>query len=91
MRLSILLAALLLSGCAVSDFGKATTGSAVYRYESVKADGSKCVLEITSARSVSGGDVDIDKDCQLKSRADDAGGAKEAINKIAEIIQGVAM
>lgn len=91
MKYLVILAALLLSGCAVSDFGRASSGSAIYRYESIKTDGSKCVLEITSARTVSGGDVDIDKDCQLKSRADDAGGAKEAINKIAEIVQGVAM
>lgn len=85
----VLLAALMLSGCAVSDFGKASSGGAVYRYESVKADGASCVLEITSARRVSGGDIDIDKDCQLKSRADDAGGARDALNKIAEIVQGV--
>ena len=89
MRVILVGLIFLLSGCAISDFGRASTGGAVYHYSSVKSDGSSCSLKITSARVVSGGNIKIDKDCQLESEADDAGGAKEALNKISEIITTV--
>lgn len=89
MKQLLLIATLLLSGCAVSDFGRASSGGAVYHYSSIKADGSRCELKITSARTVSGGNIKIDENCQLVSEADDAGGAKEALNKIGEIISEV--
>ena len=89
MKPLIIFAALILSGCATSPWGKASGGSAVYEYSRVNADGSTCTLRITSARTVAGGDIEVGPNCELKSKADDAGGAYNALEEISNIASEV--
>ena len=89
MKYLVAVAIFLLPGCAVSDFGRASSGGAVYEYVNIKADGSSCTLRITSARNVTGGDIQIGENCELISKADDAGGAVNALQEISEITNRV--
>lgn len=82
LRLALVGVLALLAGCASSSLGKASSGGAVYEYIRDNPDGSSCSLRITSARNVTGGDIEIGPNCELKSRADDAGGAMEALEAI---------
>ena len=55
-----------MSGCAMSPFGKVTSGGATYMYSKNKEG---CTVQITSAREVSEGSIKIGKDCELKTEA----------------------
>lgn len=85
IAICIALIGMSLPGCAISDWGSAGTGGAVYEYQHITAGGDSCTLRITSARNVAGGDITIGPDCELDSRADDAGGAYSALERISEI------
>lgn len=74
MKLLLALAAgLLLSGCATSPFGTATSGGANYAYNK---QGDNCTITINSAREISGGVLKINEDCSVEVNADTAGGSQ---------------
>lgn len=62
MHALVMVALLVLSGCAVSQFGGVASGGALYSYSRTK-DG--CNVGVSSAREVSDIDLNIDKDCSL--------------------------
>ena len=73
------------TGCASSPFGNVASGGASYTYQHVKGDES-CSVQVTSARDVAGGVLDIGKDCTVKTSASTAGGASEAMGIIKALI-----
>lgn len=83
MRYAILLCLVLLTGCATSPFGTATTGGANYTYTRT-ADGG-CQITINSARDVTGGELLIDSDCSVSVTAQNAG-SQDALRVIGDLV-----
>lgn len=79
-----LLLSVMLTGCALSPYGAASSGGANYTY-SKTAEG--CSITINSARDVSGVDLLIDEDCSVAVTANSAGGDKaiEVIGRALEL------
>lgn len=84
----IVLAALIVAGCAYSPWGTAAPGAAVYTYEHKMGD-EVCSLQITSGREVIGGDIYINENCEVESRADNAGGGDQVLEVIDNLIQRI--
>jgi hypothetical protein len=83
MKYIILIAMVLISGCATSPYGTATSGGANYRY-SKTADGD-CAITINSARDIAGATIAIGNDCSVDVIAEQAGGT-DAIRVIGELV-----
>lgn len=83
MKYTILLCLVLLTGCATSPFGTATTGGANYTYTRT-ADGG-CQITINSARDVTGGELLIDSDCSVAVSAQNAG-SQDALRVIGDLV-----
>ncbi len=79
----LLLIPILLTGCASSPWGTATSGGANYSYTKT-AEG--CNITINSARDVAGGNLTIGEDCSVSVTADTAGGAGKAIDVIGSLV-----
>jgi len=78
---------LLLTGCASSPWGSATSGGASYTYSHTTADGDTCTVQTTSARDIAGGTISIDQDCTLTAGAADATGVSESISAINGLVK----
>lgn len=85
--LLILLVSIVLVGCsAKSQWGEADTGGAVYNYTHTTGNDS-CSINGTSAREVSGVDIEIQADCSMKiitNNSTPVGDAFGAINGLVE-------
>jgi len=86
MKYLLLSSILVLTGCATSPWGTATSGGANYSYTKTK-DG--CMITINSARDIAGGSITIGNDCSVSVSAAQAGGAKalDVINQLVGKIQ----
>jgi hypothetical protein len=89
MKITALAALLSLAGCAVSDGlgDRVGPGSAKYTYTRTLADGSQCQVDILSARDVIGGELHINPDCSIDSRADQTQGAEAAIRAVQSALE----
>ena len=74
---------LLLTGCATSPYGTATSGGANYSY--TKTPDGGCQITINSARDIAGGELLIDKDCTVTVTTAGAGGS-QAIEVIGALV-----
>lgn len=74
----------LLSGCAISDDlgSRVGAGSAKYTYTRTLTDGSKCQVNILSARDVIGGSLNIGPDCSITSAAQQTQGVDKAMQAV---------
>lgn len=73
----------LLTGCATSPFGSATSGGANYSY--TKTEKGDCQVTINSARDIAGANLMIGNDCSVSVTAESAGGT-DAIRVIGELV-----
>jgi hypothetical protein len=89
MRMITIAAALILSACAVSDGlgDRVGPGSAKYTYTRTLADGSQCRVDILSARDVIGGELHVNPDCSIDSRADQTQGTEAAIQAVRSALE----
>lgn len=78
------LCAVILSGCAISDrWGERVgPGSAKYAYTRTLKDGSQCRVDILSARDVIGGELHVNPDCSIDSKAQQTQGVTEAMEAV---------
>lgn len=86
---------LIISACAITDNlgSRVAAGSAKYTYSRSMPDGSKCQVDILSARDVVGGTLHINPDCSIDSSAEQTKGteaAMQAVNTALELLKNVA-
>jgi hypothetical protein len=89
MKITALAVWISLAGCAVSDGlgDRVGPGSAKYTYTRTLADGSKCSVDILSARDVIGGELHVNPDCSIDSRADQTQGAEAALRAVQSALE----
>lgn len=85
-----------ISGCASTDGlrSQVGAGSAKYTFSRRLADGSVCSVDILSARDVIDGQLVIDKDCALTSKAGQTQGvaeAMQAVQKALDLVKAAAV
>lgn len=90
-----ILSSIWLSACAITDNlgSRVAAGSAKYTYSRSMPDGSKCQVDILSARDVVGGTLHINPDCSIDSSAEQTKGAEaamQAVNTALELLKNVA-
>lgn len=73
----------IISGCATSPYGTATSGGANYSYSKTAA--GDCTVTINSAREIAGASLTITDQCKVTVTADSANGAA-AMNVINSLI-----
>ena len=84
-KLYIIMAAVLLTGCASSRWGdQASGGGATYRY--TKSAAGDITVEITTSRDVSGGNISVGANGELQATAETAGGTQESISIIRDLV-----
>lgn len=70
---------LALSSCALSPLGNTAGGGAAYRFEKT-AEG--CILEISSSRDITDGEISVGPDCSLTTSIAKGDGSYQAINAL---------
>ncbi len=85
-KILLLIPILLITGCASSPWGTATSGGANYSYTKT-AEG--CNITINSARDVAGGNLTIGENCSVSVTAENAGGAGKAIDVIGSLVDKI--
>ena len=73
-------------GCASAPFGNASAGGAVYRYSHTTAEGALCSVEISSAREVASGTINVGPECTMTTEAENLGGSAEAFATIRALV-----
>ena len=81
--LMLVLILAMLTGCATSPLGTATSGGANYSYS--KTSTGDCQVTINSARDIAGANLTIGNDCSVSVAAESAGGA-DAIKVISDLV-----
>lgn len=85
----LLVLVIITSGCTTSPDGRAAAGGAVYSYSHTLADGSSCRVDITSARDVSGGAIEVGEDCSLRTQAESTSGIDGSLGVINELVKKI--
>lgn len=91
-KLFFLFIPVLLLGCASSDFGKTTSGGAVYEYNKVVGPNGveKCTVRATSSREVMGATLKISDNCSFETVIDEAKSPFEVIDRILDLVPATA-
>jgi len=87
MKLILILSAFLISGCSMSEFGKASAGGAIYDYHKIiHSDGSQeCTARATSSREVMGATIKIGSDCSFETVIDEAASPFEVMDRMLDM------
>lgn len=93
--LAIVSSVFLATGCATNGTSSALSGGGSYQLTNTvtKKDGSvsTCSVKITSARDISNGNLEIGKDCALRSSVDSTAGGNAAMKAVSKALSLVPM
>jgi len=78
-----LLLVLALSSCALSPLGNTAGGGAAYKFERTETG---CVLEISSSRDITDGEISVGPDCSLTTSIAKGDGSFKAISALVDRI-----